>query len=140
MPSQVAALLIVTLVALPAWSRVRRVKPRVMRMEATAFDQGRKPTASGTFPHQGIAAADPAVLPLGSRIRVTGAGAYSGTYTVTDTGSKINGRHIDLYVPSAARARAFGKRIVLVRLLETGKGKQDARDKDVPAPRSTRGE
>ena len=111
-----------------------------MRMEATAFAQDRKPTASGTVPHSGIVAADPAVLPLGSRIRVTGAGGYNGTYTVTDTGSKINGRHIDLYVPSAARAKAFGKKIVRVRLLEIGKGKQDARDKDVPVRTSARGE
>jgi len=111
-----------------------------MRMEATAFTQDRKPTASGTVPHAGIVAADPAVLPLGSRIRVTGAGAYNGTYTVTDTGSKISGRHIDLYVPSAARAKAFGKKIVRVRLLEIGKGKQDARDKDVPVRKNARGE
>src|SRR6185312_11055811 len=40
-------------------------------------------TAKGTLTHEGIVAADPIVLPLGSLIRVTGAGPYSGIYTVT---------------------------------------------------------
>jgi 3D (Asp-Asp-Asp) domain-containing protein len=94
-----------------------------------------RPTSSGTIAHEGIAAADPSVLPLGSRIRVTGAGAWSGVYTVTDTGGRIQGRRIDLYIPSAAAARRFGRRPVRVQLIETGQGKQDARDKDVPAAR-----
>lgn len=62
-------------------------------------------TAAGTVPHRGIVAADPAVLPLGTFIRITGAGPYNGIYLVTDTGDKIAGRHIDLYVPTAAEAR-----------------------------------
>ena len=65
-------------------------------------------------------AADPAVLPLGSRIYVTNAGAYSGVYTVADTGSKIQGRHIDIFIHGAARAKAFGKKTVLVRVLRRG--------------------
>jgi 3D (Asp-Asp-Asp) domain-containing protein len=59
-----------------------------MRMEATAFAQDAKPVAAGTVPHEGIVAADPAVLPLGSRIHITAAGVYNGIYTVTDTGAK----------------------------------------------------
>jgi 3D (Asp-Asp-Asp) domain-containing protein len=102
-------------------------------MEATAFVPHSKLTAAGTVPHEGIVASDPAVLPLGSRIRITAAGAYNGVYTVTDTGSKVNGRHIDLCLPTAAEAKHFGKKIVLVRVLETGTGRQDARDKDIPA-------
>jgi len=61
--------------------------------------------AAGTVPHRGIVAADPAVLLLGTFIRITGAGPYNGIYLVTDTGDKIAGRHIDLYVPTAAEAR-----------------------------------
>ncbi len=44
-----------------------------MRMQATAFSRDAQPTASGTVAHRGIVAADPAVLPLGSRIRSGGA-------------------------------------------------------------------
>jgi 3D (Asp-Asp-Asp) domain-containing protein len=104
-----------------------------MRMEATAFVQHAAPTASGTVAHEGIVASDPAVLPLGSRIRITSAGLYNGVYTVTDTGDKVVGRHIDLCLPTAAEARQFGKKVVVVRVLQMGTGKQDARDKDIPA-------
>lgn len=104
-----------------------------MRVECTAFAQHSKPTAAGTVPHEGIVAADPRVLPLGSRIRGRGAGAYDGVYTVTDTGSRVDGRHIDLYVPTAAEAKRFGKKRVRVEVLEVGTGKQYARDKDIPA-------
>lgn len=102
-------------------------------MEATAFAPDSRPTAAGTVPHAGIVAADPAVLPLGSRIRITRAGIYNGVYTVTDTGNKIVGRHIDIFMPTAARARRFGKKIVLVRVLEAGSGKHEARAIDIPA-------
>jgi 3D (Asp-Asp-Asp) domain-containing protein len=106
-------------------------------MEATAFARARKATAAGTRPHEGIVAADPEVLPLGTRVRITGTQEYNGVYLVADTGAAIKGRHIDLYVPSQAEARKFGKKIVRVQVLRIGKGKEDARDKDaaVRAPR-----
>jgi rare lipoprotein A len=110
-----------------------RPRHRVMRMEATAFTPKSGATAAGTVPHEGIVAADPAVLPLGSRIRVTGADSYNGIYTVTDTGSKVVGRHIDLCLGSTAEAKQFGKKIVRVQLLRRGAGKQDAREKDIAA-------
>ena len=63
-------------------------------------------------------AADPSVLPLGSRIRVHGAGAYSGVYTVTDTGPAVNGHEIDIFMPDGAEAKRFGRRRVQVEILE----------------------
>jgi 3D (Asp-Asp-Asp) domain-containing protein len=116
----------------------RKHHQHVMQMQATAYVPGTKATASGTVPHRGTVAADPSVLPLGSRIRVSGAGIHSGVYTVTDTGRKINGRQIDLCLPTVAQARSFGKKVVLVRLLETGEGAEDAREKDIPAPKRMR--
>ena len=103
---------------------------RRIPMEATAAVSHFHPTAAGTLPHYGVVAADPAVLPLGTRIRITGAGPYNGFYLVSDTGDKIVGRHIDLYLPTAAQARRFGKKIVYVRVLEMGTGKEDARAED----------
>lgn len=111
---------------LPAKAR----RARVMRMEATAFSQYKRPTASLTAPHEGIVAADPSVLPLGTVIQISGAGTYDGLYLVTDTGRKIDGRHIDIFIPSAAEAKQFGKKIVTVKVLDRGEGKQDAREKD----------
>jgi 3D (Asp-Asp-Asp) domain-containing protein len=77
-------------------------------------------TASGTWSRPGTVAADPAVLPLGSRIRVVGAGNYSGEYSVEDTGSKVIGRHIDIYMPTNREAKRFGKQRVRVYILSEG--------------------
>jgi len=129
----IAMLLVGASFCMPAPGATRRPRHRVMRMEATAFTPGTGATAAGTVPHEGIVAADPAVLPLGSRIRVTGANSYNGVYTVTDTGSKVLGRHIDLCLGSAAEAKQFGKKIVRVQLLRRGGGKQDARVRDIAA-------
>jgi 3D (Asp-Asp-Asp) domain-containing protein len=104
-----------------------------MRMQATAFTPATGATAAGTVPHEGIVAADPAVLPLGSRIRVTGANSYNGIYTVTDTGSRVVGRHIDLCLGNVAEAKKFGKKVVQVQLLRRGAGKRDARENDIAA-------
>lgn len=70
-------------------------------------------TASGGSVRRGIVAADPRVLPLGSRI-VINAGAYSGTYTVADTGGGVRGRKLDIWVPSCSEANRFGRRNVTV--------------------------
>jgi 3D (Asp-Asp-Asp) domain-containing protein len=78
-------------------------------------------TASGTRSRPGTAASDPKILPLGSRIRVTGAGKYSGVYTVEDTGRAVDGRELDLYMKSNAEAKRFGRQKVRVTVLEYGK-------------------
>jgi len=80
--------------------------------KATAYClQGR--TASGSGVRRGIVAADPRVLPLGTRIQIT-AGSYSGTYTVADTGGAIKGRILDIWVPSCSEAIRFGRKSVMV--------------------------
>jgi 3D (Asp-Asp-Asp) domain-containing protein len=73
-------------------------------------------TAMGHGVRRGIVAADPRFLRLGSRINL-GAGAYSGQYLVSDTGGGIKGRRIDIWVPSCAEARRFGRRTIQVGLL-----------------------
>ena len=92
------------------------------RVEATAFDLSGI-TPAGTLPHGGVVSADPTFLPLGTRIRVTGAGQFSGIYLVTDTGAKVVGRHIDIYVPSRILAKRFGRKLVFVSVLKWGQGK-----------------
>jgi 3D (Asp-Asp-Asp) domain-containing protein len=88
--------------------------------EATAYTH-KHVTASGKEARSGVVAADPAILPLGSKIQVTNAGVHSGIYTVADTGSKVQGRRIDIFMRSAAQAKAFGKKSVLVRVLRRGR-------------------
>jgi 3D (Asp-Asp-Asp) domain-containing protein len=110
-----------------------RVRSKVIVMEATAFARAHQATAAGTAAHDGIVAADPHVLPLGTRIRILGDASYAGNYLVTDTGSAIKGRHIDLYFPSQTAAKRFGTKTVRVRILKLGTGKADARAKDEAA-------
>jgi 3D (Asp-Asp-Asp) domain-containing protein len=77
---------------------------------ATAYCTG-KVTASGTAPTAHTVAADPAVLPLGSQIRLTGLDKrYNGVYLVKDTGGGIRGRRIDLYIRDCREAVRFGRR------------------------------
>ena len=91
-----------------------------MRMAATAYcDHGI--TESGAHTRPGSVAADPRVIPLGSKIRVEGLeGAPDGTYTVLDTGRAIKGHEIDLFLPRCAAAKKFGRQHVRVKILTRG--------------------
>jgi 3D (Asp-Asp-Asp) domain-containing protein len=82
---------------------------------ATAYSLRGK-TASGRYVSQGIIAADPRILPLGSRVRLE-AGPWSGEYLVADTGGAIRGRKIDIWTPSTREAMRFGKRKVKLTVL-----------------------
>jgi 3D (Asp-Asp-Asp) domain-containing protein len=85
---------------------------------ATAYSlRGR--TASGRMVSRGLIAADPRVLPLGSRVRVEHPG-YSGEYLVADTGGMIRGRRIDIWIPTTREAMRFGKRTVKLTVLSYG--------------------
>jgi len=89
--------------------------------KATAYCLRGK-TASGRYVRRGIVAADPRVLRLGTRIHMS-AGKYSGNYVVGDTGGKIRGRILDIWVPSCKEARSWGRRTVKVKVLSKGKSK-----------------
>ena len=85
---------------------------------ATAYSlRGR--TASGRMVSRGLIAADPRVLPLGSRVRLDHPG-YSGEYLVADTGGSIRGRRIDIWTPSSGEAMRFGRRTVKLTVLSYG--------------------
>lgn len=85
---------------------------------ATAYSRkGRG--ASGMGVRAGTIAADPRVLPFGTRVRLD-AGQYSGEYVVTDSGSAIKGRKIDVWIPSFREACRFGRRNVKLSVLSYG--------------------
>ncbi|HBB93774.1 MAG TPA: hypothetical protein DC054_00125 [Blastocatellia bacterium] len=85
---------------------------------ATAYSlRGR--TATGVAPATGMIAADPRVLPLGSRVRIE-AGSYSGEYVVADTGGAVKGHRIDIWTPTSRDAMRFGRRAVKLTVLELG--------------------
>lgn len=86
-----------------------------LMFSATAYSlRGR--TASGQSVTRGLIAADPRVLPIGTRVRVE-AGPWTGEYLVADTGGAIKGRKIDIWTPSSREAMQFGRRAVKVTVL-----------------------
>ena len=89
-----------------------------LNFEATAYSlRGR--TASGAQTTTGVIAADPRVLPLGSRVRIE-AGSYTGEYVVADTGGAVKGKRIDIWTPSTREAMRFGRRTVKLTVLQLG--------------------
>ena len=75
--------------------------------------------ASGMGVRFGTIAADPRVLPYGTRVRLD-AGPYSGEYVVTDAGTAIKGRKIDIWLPTFREACRFGRRNVKLIVLSYG--------------------
>ena len=73
-------------------------------------------TASGIGVRPGIIAADPRVLPIGTVVHLR-AGSYTGIYTVMDTGGRIKGRIVDVYVPTRKEAIQFGRRQVKIKVI-----------------------
>jgi 3D (Asp-Asp-Asp) domain-containing protein len=91
-----------------------------MPFAATAYCKGTT-TASGVVARTGVAAADPTLLPVGSVVNVAAGDArYSGVYTVMDTGPKVQGRVLDLYMWSCHEALRFGRKQVQVTVLRLG--------------------
>lgn len=94
------------------------VAPAPAEFTATAYCSGTV-TATGTRPAAWTVAADPAVLRMGSRIRLAGlAQRYEGVYTVVDTGPNVRGHRIDLYIRDCHEAIQFGRRPVSVLIVQ----------------------
>jgi len=88
--------------------------------KATAYClRGR--TASGKMVRKGIIAADPRILPLGTNVTIL-QGPYAGDYLVADTGGKIKGNRIDIWMASCSEAIRFGNRPVMLRVPERADG------------------
>lgn len=90
----------------------------VMTMEATAYlpsdGGGYGITATGIPATYGVAAVDPSVIPLGSRLYIPG----YGEAIAADTGGAIYGYRIDLCMESYSEAMQFGRRDVTVYILK----------------------
>jgi 3D (Asp-Asp-Asp) domain-containing protein len=98
------------------------LKCRKLKMRTTGYYVGEKTVPSDTtfLGHKlqrGLVAVDPKVIPLRSRLFVTGYGyAYAA-----DTGSKIKGLHIDLAVKDKYEEARFNRHDVPVYILEKAK-------------------
>jgi 3D (Asp-Asp-Asp) domain-containing protein len=97
-----------------------------LQFTATAYCKG-ETTASGVGVRTGVAAADPALLPVGTVVRVDMPNPrYTGIWTVMDTGPAVQGRTVDLYLWSCKEALEFGRRPVRVTVLRLGWNPQNS--------------
>ncbi len=92
-----------------------------MEMSSTAYClKGLMRT--GVRTRDGMAAADPRVLPLGSVVRVSHPdGRAIGVFVVMDTGGAVRGNKIDIYMDSCREASAWGRRAVVAEVLSIGR-------------------
>jgi len=99
----------------------------VVGLEGSAFGQPQAPrayklkvdavayslpgsTALGVPVRKGVVAVDPKLIPLGTKLHVPG----YGPGLAADVGYAIKGKVIDLWFPSMARARQWGRRTVMI--------------------------
>jgi 3D (Asp-Asp-Asp) domain-containing protein len=91
-----------------------------LHFTATAYCKG-DTTASGVSVRTGIAAADPALLPVGTVVQLdTPEERYDGIWTIMDTGPAVQGRIVDLYMWSCHDALKFGRRPIQLTVLRLG--------------------
>jgi 3D (Asp-Asp-Asp) domain-containing protein len=91
-----------------------------LAFSATAYCKG-DTTASGAGVHNGVAAADPELLPVGTVVEIDSLPtSYNGIYTVLDTGPAVQGRQVDLYMWSCNEALAFGRQPIHLTVLRLG--------------------
>jgi 3D (Asp-Asp-Asp) domain-containing protein len=84
-------------------------RPYRLKVDAVAYHlPGR--TALGVPVGKGVVAVDPKLIPLGTRLHVPG----YGPGLAADVGTAIKGRIIDLWFPSTAAARKWGRRTVRI--------------------------
>jgi 3D (Asp-Asp-Asp) domain-containing protein len=80
-----------------------------LKVDAVAYHLPGK-TALGVSVRRGVVAVDPRLIPLGTRLHVPG----YGPGLAADVGTAIKGRIIDLWFPTTAAARDWGRRTVTI--------------------------
>ena len=80
-----------------------------LKVDAVAYHLPGK-TALGIPVRMGVVAVDPKLIPLGTKLHVPG----YGPALAADVGYAIKGRIIDLWFPSTAQARQWGRRTIAI--------------------------
>jgi 3D (Asp-Asp-Asp) domain-containing protein len=97
-----------------------------LHFTATAYCKG-ETTASGVAVRTGVAAADSALLPVGTVVSLDMPDRrYDGIWTIMDTGPAVQGRVVDLYLWSCHDALRFGRRPVELTVLRLGWNPQNS--------------
>ena len=96
---------------------------RCITVTATAYSSdcdGGARTCLGKIPCYGTVAVDPNVIPLGTKMYIVSPdGGYVYGYCFAgDTGGAIKGNKVDLFMNSSSACRSFGRRTMLVYILD----------------------
>ena len=92
-----------------AFGRPQAPQAYRMKVDAVAYYLPGK-TALGVPVRKGVVAVDPTLIPLGTKLHVPG----YGPGLAADVGYAVKGRVIDLWFPSTAKARSWGRRTVTI--------------------------
>lgn len=79
-------------------------------VEITAYCLTRTQTRRGRYVRAGIVATDPKLFPLSRYLELYVGQRYMGRFLIDDTGLKIKGNKIDVWMPTCREARIFGRR------------------------------
>ena len=66
-------------------------------------------TRRDRYVRQGIVASDPRIFPLARYLEIYVGRNYYGRFLIDDTGGKIKGNRLDIWTPTCAEARRFGR-------------------------------
>ena len=107
----VAAALVGLVVGLEGSAFGQPQAPRAykLKVDAVAYSLPGS-TALGVPVRKGVVAVDPKLIPLGTKLHVPG----YGPGLAADVGYAIKGKVIDLWFPSMAKARQWGRRTVTI--------------------------
>jgi cystine transport system substrate-binding protein len=98
-------------VAAPVQDAPAQASGRTLTVLATGYSLSGS-TATGLPVGWGVVAVDPSVIPLGTRLSIPG----YGQGVAADVGGSVRGAAIDLWFPTPAQARAWGRRAVTITL------------------------
>lgn len=87
---------------------------RTITVEATAYLWTGNKTATGTWPRRGTIAVDPKVIPLGTILYIPGYGYGKAE----DTGGRIKGNTIDLFMGNRTEAINWGRRTIEIKIVK----------------------
>jgi len=104
-----AAVVRITPSAAPVQDAPAQASGRTLSVLATGYSLSGS-TATGLPVGWGVVAVDPSVIPLGTRLSIPG----YGEGVAADVGGAVQGAAIDLWFPSQAQARAWGRRAVTI--------------------------
>ena len=92
-----------------AASSVATGRTQLLRVDVVAYSLPGQ-TSSGRPVARGVVDVDPRIIPLGTRLHIPG----YGRGVAADTGTGIRGHLIDVWFPTLAEARAWGRKTITI--------------------------